>query len=228
MADQFERYAAASGAAPRLFRLADVPARPWKNGGGVTREIVCWPPGAGLEDFLWRISVARIDADGPFSRFEGVDRVIALLDGPGVVLRGGFAAGKHALTRPLAPFAFPGDAAVECELRGGATEDFNVMSRRGRVRVRVSVLRGGGVLPPAFCGLLLAVGGAWRAMPEEGAGYMLAPLAGLWWAQAPRGWRALPEEAAAPARDAAGAGRGLLAVAIEMSPDGGAQEWDAT
>ena len=69
------------------FALQDLPGTPWKNGGGITREIVCWPPGSGLDDFWWRASVATIDAAGPFSAFPGVDRTIMLLEGAGV-LRG--------------------------------------------------------------------------------------------------------------------------------------------
>ncbi|WP_305230098.1 HutD/Ves family protein, partial [Klebsiella pneumoniae] len=70
------------------FDLNQIAASPWKNGGGSTREIACWPPGAGMEAFGWRISVATIDQPGPFSAFAGVDRQIMLLDGDGVHLRG--------------------------------------------------------------------------------------------------------------------------------------------
>ncbi|WP_427185178.1 HutD family protein [Bordetella bronchialis] len=189
------------------FRLADVAARPWKNGGGTTREIACWPPGAGLDDFLWRISVARIDAGGPFSRFAGVDRVITLLSGDGVLLRGGFPGGEHALTRPLAPFAFPGDVDVDCALQGGPSEDFNVMSRRGRARARVTVLPAAGELPPASCGLLMAVGGTWRVRGDKGHEHILAPDMGLWWAATARGWRIR--------RDAGQGDGGLIAVTID-------------
>ncbi len=60
---------------------ADLPAQPWKTSGGLDAEIACWPPGAWAgSTSLWRISVARIDAGGPFSRFVGVDRVITLLE----------------------------------------------------------------------------------------------------------------------------------------------------
>ena len=60
------------------FALADLSASPWKNGGGSTREIVCRPPGAGMDGFDWRVSVATIARSGPFSVFTGVDRVIVL------------------------------------------------------------------------------------------------------------------------------------------------------
>ena len=69
-----------------LFASTQLAASPWKNGGGTTQEIACWPPGAGLESFSWRISIARIARSGPFSAFPGIDRVITLLDGAGVRL----------------------------------------------------------------------------------------------------------------------------------------------
>jgi environmental stress-induced protein Ves len=68
------------------FALPQVPAQPWKNGGGQTRELVCQPAGASLQDFDWRISVATIAASGPFSSYPGVDRSITLLAGDGVLL----------------------------------------------------------------------------------------------------------------------------------------------
>ena len=67
--------------------LSSLPATPWKNGGGTTREIAAFPPGAGLDDFGWRLSVAEVERDGPFSVFSGVDRTIVLLDGAGMRLR---------------------------------------------------------------------------------------------------------------------------------------------
>ena len=57
---------------------------PWKNGGGTTRELLSWPPG--VADWHWRISVAQVETEGPFSRFDGVQRWFAVLDGEGVEL----------------------------------------------------------------------------------------------------------------------------------------------
>ena len=65
----------------RIIRNADYPARPWKNGGGTTRDIAASPPGASFDDFDWRLSLAQVDRDGPFSRFDGVDRTLVLLTG---------------------------------------------------------------------------------------------------------------------------------------------------
>ncbi len=69
------------------FALDAIAPTPWKNGGGTTREIAVRPPGAGMDAFAWRVSVADIVADGPFSAFPGIDRQIALLDGAGVHLQ---------------------------------------------------------------------------------------------------------------------------------------------
>ncbi|HEU4539125.1 MAG TPA: HutD family protein, partial [Polyangiaceae bacterium] len=70
------------------FSLDALPAQPWKNGGGTTREIAAMPPDAGTSGFAWRVSVAEIARPGPFSAFPGVDRQIVLLAGEGVRLRG--------------------------------------------------------------------------------------------------------------------------------------------
>ena len=65
----------------RLLRAKDRVVRPWKNGGGVTRDIMVFPDGAGDADFLWRASIATIEKAGPFSAFPGVDRAFLLLRG---------------------------------------------------------------------------------------------------------------------------------------------------
>ena len=170
------------------FDVATLPATPWKNGGGSTREIACWPPGAGFDRFDWRVSIASIASSGPFSVFAGVDRIITLLDGDGVRLQG--AGVDHRLATPLAPFAFSGDAVIDCTLLGGASSDFNVMTRRGRLRAELRVLHGAADLPAAPHGLLLAWRGGWRA-----AGQPLAQGQGLWWADAAMPWRLDPDAA---------------------------------
>lgn len=114
----------------RIIRSADYPTRPWKNGGGTTRDIVVSPPAASLDDFDFRLSLAQVDRDGPFSRFDGVDRTLVLLSG---------AMTLHEQQRRIdlvrnEPVAFEGECAIEATLAGGSTLDFNVMTRRGRAR----------------------------------------------------------------------------------------------
>ncbi|HEX4972345.1 MAG TPA: HutD family protein [Steroidobacteraceae bacterium] len=113
----------------RILRNADYPSRPWKNGGGTTRDILVSPPGASLDEFDWRLSLAQVDRDGPFSRFDDIDRTLVLLSG---------AMTLHEPDRRIElvrgePVEFPGERTMDATLQGGATLDFNVMTRRGRV-----------------------------------------------------------------------------------------------
>ncbi|BFV60367.1 HutD family protein [Kitasatospora sp. CMC57] len=124
----------------QVLRADQRPATPWLNGGGITREVAGYPTGAGLADFHWRVSLADVAQGGPFSRFEGVDRVITVVEGAGMALT--VAGTEHRLAEPFRPFAFPGDAETGCELLGGPVVDFNVMSRRGRAAAEVEIADG--------------------------------------------------------------------------------------
>ncbi|MEY2618152.1 MAG: hypothetical protein RL522_1154 [Pseudomonadota bacterium] len=190
------------------FDRSSLPAMPWKNGGGVTREIVCWPPGAGLDDFDWRVSIATIASDGPFSAFPGIDRVITLLEGGGVHMASEGGAIDHRLDTPLQPYAFPGEATVQARLLAGECEDFNVMTRRASCRADVQVLRQERALS-APQGLLLATQGVWSVQAAGEDSHALPVALGLWWAsEAAATWRLQPQTP-----DAA-----LLAVTIHPLP----------
>ena len=83
----------------RIIRASDCKTTPWKNGGGSTTEIAIGPAGASLEDFDWRISMARVASDGPFSDFPGIDRTLAVIKGSGLVLTIGDARAGYAFKR---------------------------------------------------------------------------------------------------------------------------------
>jgi len=102
---------------------------PWKNGGGVTRELLRLPADGG-DDWTLRISVADIAADGPFSPFPGVTRWFAVLEGDGVRLA--FPERTLNIGRGDAPLRFDGADAPGCTLLGGPTRDLNVMVRHAR------------------------------------------------------------------------------------------------
>ena len=121
----------------RILHSRDYRVQPWKNGGGVTTEIIASPQGAGFETFDWRISMARVAMPGPFSMFPGVDRTLALLDGAGIVLHMP-GRGEVALAKGAHPVSFPGDIPVDATLGGGEILDLNVMTRRGRWRHQLS------------------------------------------------------------------------------------------
>ena len=115
----------------KILRASDHRQMPWKNGGGVTIEIAVAPPLASVADFDWRISMATVAADGPFSRFEGVDRTLTVLSGEGLELEveGDI---PVRLTPTGKPHPFPGDVAASAKLIAGPVVDFNVMTRWGR------------------------------------------------------------------------------------------------
>ncbi|MEU4172910.1 HutD family protein [Streptomyces sp. NPDC026665] len=123
-----------------MLRADERPVTPWKNGGGLTREIASAPHDAGLTDFVWRVSLADVAQGGPFSRFAGVDRVITVVEGPGMELTVDDI--SHTMAERYVPFAFPGDATTDCRLLGGPLVDFNVMVRRGQAAARVEIARG--------------------------------------------------------------------------------------
>ncbi|MET0374587.1 MAG: HutD family protein [Rhizorhabdus sp.] len=118
----------------RVIRHGDCPEIAWKNGGGTTREIAVFPPGAGISDFLWRISIARVESAGPFSAFDGVDRVLAVLEGK-LELRGPNVSAD--LDDASAPFAFDGGTEVTGRPLDGPVLDLNAMARRGAYNIDV-------------------------------------------------------------------------------------------
>ncbi len=125
--------AAGNAPSPTPIRAADVTPQAWRNGGGRTRELLAWPAGPA---WRLRLSLADIDADGPFSAFPGVQRWFAVIEGAGVVL--GLAAAAQRLTPTSEPLCFDGAEAPVCRLIEGSTRDLNLMLRGG---VRGRLLR---------------------------------------------------------------------------------------
>ncbi|WP_353844890.1 HutD family protein [Rhizobium sp. CSW-27] len=114
----------------QILKAQDYRRMPWKNGGGETAEIAIFPPGAGLDNFDWRISMATVATDGSFSAFPGVDRTLTILSGGGILLETeGEAA--IALNRMAPPHAFAADRDSFAVLLDGSVIDLNVMTRRG-------------------------------------------------------------------------------------------------
>jgi environmental stress-induced protein Ves len=110
----------------KLIQQADYRVMPWKNGGGITTEIHVSPPST--SPFDWRVSMAQVGTDGPFSIFTGYDRHIMVLAGNGMSLD--FAGGDSVVLKPLKPFSFSGDAVITGRLLQGAVVDFNLMINR--------------------------------------------------------------------------------------------------
>jgi environmental stress-induced protein Ves len=112
-------------------------AMPWPNGAGITYEVTRVPEAG---DFDWRISLADIDNDGPFSVLSGVDRVLVLMEGDHMFLTD---ENDSYRIDELVGFAFPGEIPFDCKLPAGPARDLNIMTRRGKVTAEVEVLGGG-------------------------------------------------------------------------------------
>jgi environmental stress-induced protein Ves len=142
----------------KILRASDHKRMPWKNGGGETVEIAVFPADASIEDFDWRISMATVACDGPFSIFPDVDRTLSILSGAGMELT---IDGGASVTLELdsEPYPFPADRPVFATLVNGVTTDLNVMTRRGRFSHRVIRQPTPVSLPPAaFLRFVLATG----------------------------------------------------------------------
>jgi uncharacterized protein len=143
----------------KLIRGAELVAAPWKNGGGITREVAAGfvkgtASASSLDTFAWRVSVADVAQAGPFSRFEGIDRTLVLLSGAGMVLDemsaekavslgdGTHVVKSHVLKHALDIARFEGEAHIDARLVDGATRDFNLMVRRDAAHGELDVWHG--------------------------------------------------------------------------------------
>jgi environmental stress-induced protein Ves len=164
----------------QIIRQSSFKASPWKNGGGVTHEAIRVPAGAG--SFRWRVSVAEIDASGPFSEFADYRRWMVLLRGAGLRLTFGGAdgadgaGGGHAELNAVGDLVyFDGALRTHCELRGGPCMDLNLMVSKSKVRVRAWVERL--QQPRALAGgtsLAFPISGALSLEHSDGAGGLRA------------------------------------------------------
>lgn len=107
-----------------IVRKLSFKTTPWKNGGGTTHE--AWRVPAQGDAFRWRISVADVEASGPFSDFSGYRRSMTLLRGAGFRLQ--FADGRETALNEVGDLAqFDGALATHCELLGGPCTDLNLI-----------------------------------------------------------------------------------------------------
>ena len=156
-----------------IVRLIDAAAQRWRNGGGLTRELLAWPSAG---EWQVRISVADIEADGPFSCYPGVERWFTVLQGSGVELHVDDTTVR--LTRGDAPLRFDGGAAVHARLINGPTRDLNLMLRHASGSMLVAI-DGEAWMPQATqCGLFSAVAGRCEA---EGHTEIDLPAYALTW-----------------------------------------------
>jgi environmental stress-induced protein Ves len=124
----------------RILTTDDFRASPWKNGGGVTHEIARHPVDG---DWQWRLSIAEVASDGPFSRFDGLSRILTVIDGDGVDLHSADGIMQARLGEPV---HFSGDLAVTSRLVNGPIRDLNVIYNARVVDASVTLLAAPGEL----------------------------------------------------------------------------------
>ena len=96
----------------------------WANGRGATDEVVA-VPGSDLWD--WRLSIAEVNEDGPFSILPGVARALVVASGKGMILN---VDGMDHTVRTFEEVRFSGDVATDGKLLEGPVRDLNLMVRR--------------------------------------------------------------------------------------------------
>lgn len=145
----------------QIIRQSSLTPVLWKNGGGLTREVTRVP--ADGNEFLWRVSIAQIDAAGPFSNFAGYTRTMVLLRGDGVSLT--FDDGDRSHLRQIGDLVvFDGARSAHCELKGGRCTDLNVMAAKavGDVHAQIEACTAPRLVAtdPRTTSLIFAVAGA--------------------------------------------------------------------
>ena len=122
-----------------IIRFADIRPEPWRNGGGVTRELASHPKAASAQDnaWDWRVSIADVSKAGEFSTFPGMERVITIIDGELLLLT--VNGSEHPLEK-YRPFRFSGEAASSATLPTGDIRDLNVIAREGAFKGYTSIV----------------------------------------------------------------------------------------
>ena len=113
---------------PQLLSSRDFQKMPWKNGGGITTELFRIKSETRPDEFVFRLSQATVNADGPFSLFPNIDRILLILKGEGCVLH--LKDREISLTNKFIPVSFAGEESIHCTLKNGEVLDFNVMTNR--------------------------------------------------------------------------------------------------
>jgi environmental stress-induced protein Ves len=122
-----------------IIRFAELRSEPWRNGGGVTRELASHPKAASAQDgaWDWRVSIADLTKAGDFSAFPGMERVLTVVDGELLLLTVDGA--EHPLEK-YRPFKFSGEAAAHGALPTGDIRNLNVITRAGSFKGFTSII----------------------------------------------------------------------------------------
>jgi len=122
-----------------IIRFSEIRPEPWRNGGGVTRELASHPKAASAQDgaWDWRVSIADVSKAGAFSLFPGMERVLTVIDGELLLLT---VDGEEHPVEKYRPFRFSGEADTSSALPTGDIRDLNVIARAGAFKGYTSII----------------------------------------------------------------------------------------
>ena len=126
---------------------------PWANGRGTSYEIASDRDESG--EWTWRLAMAPVNEDGPFSRIECVNRFLAVVEGAGMLLS---VDRKKLQCLPMQVVRFRGDAITDATLTDGPIMDINLMVRRKEADGEMAIVSDAGVLEGAS--IVVAIGGS--------------------------------------------------------------------
>lgn len=141
------------------FDMRKMSVNLWRNAAGETREICTFPPAK--RDFYWRASITSIAANGEFSLFPGMERIVTLLEGGEMFLESADRF-NHTL-KPLQPFSFAADLVVKAKLTAGQMSmDFNIMTRLDVCKAKVRIAERTFTTFGSRGGVVFVINGAWQ------------------------------------------------------------------
>ena len=112
----------------RVQRFSEHRAMPWANGLGTSYEVAS---DRNVDDvWTWRVAIAPVVLDGPFSVMPGVDRELVVIEGNGMVLE---VDGVSVECLPGQVIRFSGDSVTLARLVDGPVVDLGLMTVRGSV-----------------------------------------------------------------------------------------------
>ena len=135
-------------------------AMPWANGRGTSYEIAS--DGNSSDEWSWRLAMAPVNEDGPFSRIDCVNRSLVVVEGAGMVLS---VDRKKLQCHPLQVVQFRGEAITEAALIDGPITDINLMVRRKDATGAMHIVHQAGAL--ASASIIVAVNGPARVQCDE-------------------------------------------------------------
>ena len=109
---------------------------PWANGRGTSFEVAR----RGETEWVWRVAIAPVIEDGPFSSLPGVDRQLVVMDESALDVT---VDGVTTRVGQGEVLSFAGESVVSAKVPQGPTRDCGVMVRRGSASGSVVVASAG-------------------------------------------------------------------------------------